>query len=189
MTTKRKEIRNEIVDILKRHNIVNRREIRANRSGVYESDNLPGISVYTRADDIASELSQAPRLVKRHLDLAVEVVVRDDNDEDAADTLDDLCEEIEHVLTSDDSLDCKADDIELMRTDFEYISENIDKPVHSAIMLWKVTYQTFMPRDRSEQDTADFKGVDAEWQIGHHDEEPTMEEADRPKDTIDLPQI
>lgn len=192
MSKTRKEIRNEIVNILKRSNIVKSENIRANRSEVYEpKKGLPAISVYTRGEETVDERSQAPRQIQRALDVVVEVVVSGDDDAKTADQLDDLCEQIERKLTADDSLNCKADDLELKRVDFEYEDENIEQPIHSARMAWVATYYTFMPRDRFDQPQKDFTGLDADWTIGHDrlGDDPLVPQpaADQAKDIVNVP--
>ncbi len=188
MSKRRKEIRNEVVSILKRSNIVSTDSIRANRSIVLESKTLPAISVYTRSDEVAVELSQAPRLLRKHLDLVIEVYVMNEKDDKAADYLDDLCEKIEDALTTDDSLDKKCSDIILSKVEFDYEGEKVDKPYHTAILIFNVKYEDYYPRDRFNQKTDDFLQANAEWQVGHNDGEPTMPTDDRAKDEIDLPQ-
>jgi len=190
MSKKRKDIRNEVVSVLKRANIVIAANILANRSIPYESKLLPAISVYTRADEVAGEFSSAPRLLKKSLELIVEVVLQDQKDDVAADRLDDLCEKVEDYLSSDDSLNGKCDDIYLSRVDFDFQGEQQEKPMHSAVMVFTVLYNDYEPRSRFLQGNInDFVGADAQYQVGHNNSEPDQALADRAKDTIDVPQI
>lgn len=188
MSKRRKEIRNEVVQILKRSNVVNSDAIRPNRSIAYESNKLPAISIYTREDEVETELAQAPRLLRKHLSLVIEIVVKDEKDDVASDKLDDLCEKVENCLTVDDSLDKKCSDIILSRTDFDFKGENVDVPYHTAKLVFTVKYEDYYPRDRFQQRTDPLETIHAEYQVGHNDGEPTMAGADRAKDDIDLPQ-
>ena len=196
MGKRRKQIRNRVVDLIRAANLVDSDQVIPNRSFTYESKELPAISVYTRADEVTEELAETPsRNLRRIIDLVVQVVVRRDEDGKAADQLDDLCEEVEVILGRDDSFGSDsegcpfADESTLSRIDFAFEQENIGQPVHSASLVWEVKYHEYFPRE-GDVKLDPFEGVDAEWNVGHHDEspDPGQEEDDRAEDTIDLPQ-
>jgi len=194
MSKKRKEIRNQILSVLRAARVVNPDFIKGNRSIPYEDNKLPAISVYTRAEDQTEEIAQAPRLLRKRIDLLVEVAVTGSDDEKVADNLDDLCEKVEQYLSSDDSLNKKCDDIILQRVDFDYIGEGVTKPYHTALLVFMVKYTDYAPRDRFlQKDITPFEGVDADWTVGHDsledDDLVPQEEDDQAHDTVNLPQV
>lgn len=168
MGSKRKIIRNEIVDILQRASIVNRKSLRASRSTVYEIKDLPAISVYTRQEEI-EERSEAPREGRRNLSLVIEVIVADSEDNEASDKLDAIVEKIESTLTEDDTIDCSADDIILRRIDFDFEGENFEKPIHSASMEWLVKYRDYFPRGPRSDENEDLETIHADWDFAPPD--------------------
>jgi hypothetical protein len=184
LSIERKEIRNKVVEILKRSKIVDVNEIRANRSIVYDQEKLPSISVYTRNESTESVLSDAPVQLKRVIDLLVEVSVSSDKDDLAADKLDDLCHKVENALMADDSLGGTCDRINLARVDFSYEGEGTKHLHHTAIMNWQVYYVTYLPRNLFDQKTSDFNTIHSEISPNGATIMPT---ADRTKQEFDLP--
>ena len=170
MSLRRKEIRNAVIELLRRE-VKRVKDIRPNRSTDYEIKKLPAISVYTRNDNIASKLSDAPRYYHRQLDIVIEVVVADKDDDKAADMLDEICQEIEDAMTIDDSLHGMVWDTEIGDIAFEQ---------DSAQMKWSVKYEEYLPRTNAKRGLVPFEGADVTYQLDE-DAEPEAE------DTIDLP--
>jgi hypothetical protein len=180
--------------VLKRVNVVKPDNVEPAKSIVYELDRLPAVAVYTNSDEVESTISDAPRQVKRVLEVIVEVAVAEDSDSKSADTLDELCELIEDRLSSDeqltggDSASFVSDDFVLERIDIDQEAEQVERPVHTARMVWLAIYTSYLPRDRRFQSQNDFENIHAEWLIGHDNDEPDMAEADRAEDDIELEQ-
>lgn len=185
--SRRKAIRKQIVKILKGRTDAGE-HVRAGRSETNWQETLPHVNVYIRGEDIQDdELAQAPRLLRHILNLEIEIIADGRDGEELLDRLDDLDDQVQICLSKDDTLDCTADDIILNNIEIETESEG-SKPTGSIRLHYNVEYHEFHPRDARDQETLkDFKGIDAQWQVGHHDESATQAEDDRAKDTINLP--
>lgn len=176
MSRKRKEIRKAVVKALKGRTRAGDR-VRANRSEVNWQQTLPHVNIYFRGEDV-QETDQAPRLLKRVINMEVEIIDEGRDGDELSDKLDDLSEQVEAALSVDDSLQCTADDIVLQNIELEADSDG-DKPTGSARLMFNVTYHEFSPRT-VQQVLPDLKTVGTEWDV-------TVEVADRPTDTISIP--
>ena len=178
MSKQRKEIWTKVVKILKGRRLAD--NIVGCRSVATWNDNLPAISVYPVSEDV-EELDQSPRRMKRTIDLLIEVKVKGKDEQDAAECLDDLCDDIENCLTIDDSIDCLADDILLKTARFEYDSEGSSN-IAFAGLVFSVEYYKYMPPDQAGQGLRDLNGADANWDVGTAND-PDPEATDQ----IDIP--
>ena len=186
MSARRKAIRKAIVKRLKGRTRA-KDNVRANRSERNWMEYLPAINVYTRGETDISELSSAPRLLRRPINVEIEIIDSGDDGDDISDKLDDLAEDVERYLSRDDSLGDTASDILLKGvSDMEAVDTG-ERPAMAVRLNYKVIYEEYSPRDQSGQGVGELDGIDAEWPIGHHDGPPTMDEADRAEDKIDLP--
>ncbi len=176
--SRRKEIRKQIVKILRGRTDA-RDNIRVNPGEASWQENLPQINVYFKGEGIDSELAQAPRLLRRVINFEIEIIADDNNWEDLSDKLDDMAEQVEVLLSIDDSLDCLADDIILDAIDID--TEGVStKPVGSVRLSYRILYSEFSPRDiRDQGNFPDLKTIDATYDV-------TPEDADKPKDTINF---
>lgn len=166
MSEKRKNIRKAIMKILNGRTAA-RDNVTANRGTVNWQENLPAINVYMRGENAAEEdeYAKVPRLLKRVIDLEIEIIDEGRDGEELSDKLDDLCEEVEVALSRDDSLLNTCDDIVLMRiSDMEAVGDG-EKPTMSVRLFYEVRYHDFFPRDQKGQGVGPFDGIDAEWDI------------------------
>jgi len=142
---------------------------------------LPCISVYTRGESL-EEWTQAPRQMLVKLQVAIELVVKGKEGSELADELDDFCEQVESVISRDDSLDETVDDIILQSIEFDWEPEG-EKMFSSATLMFEAKYIRGMPKDRFYQEQTDFTKATGEWNLNSE-----QDEADRANDTIDIPQ-
>jgi hypothetical protein len=177
LSLKRKQIRKEILRILTGRTLVKDR-IRFNRAEKNWGENLPAITLFFRGETI-EEMDQAPRRMKRNLTLEVEIITFGADGEELSDRMDDLCEQVEQVLSVDDSLGGTADDI-LLRSTSDMETEAEGLKVFGAIKLnYLIEYYEHAPRDRKGQGRFDEFSVYAEYDInGEQDLD------DRPFDTF-----
>jgi len=181
MTTKRREIRKYVVSLLKRKRTDAEDRVTGNRSLPAWEEHLPVINVYTRGEDL-TEWAQAPREMLRNLRLVCECIVSGKTEEEVADALDTMTEDVEAIMSQDDTLGDRCEDILLTDVEFEW-QEGGERPLASARLIWNCKYMTPMPRDRKGLGITPFEGIDAEWDVGTAaDPDPEAE------DTIDLPQ-
>lgn len=186
MSERRKDIRKQVMRLLKGRTAA-KSNVVVNRSETNWQENLPAINLYFRGEQVI-EKDQAPRLMKRIIELEVEIIDEGRDGDELTDKLDDLCEQVEQCLSNDDSLRDTADDILLVRVgEMEADSEG-SKPTGSQSLFFEITYHLAAPRSSRDQGTfPDLETVGGEWQVGHDDSEPDMAEADRAKDIITYP--
>lgn len=182
----RKQIRENIVGLLAGRTRAGR-NVRANRGEVHESETLPAISVYLGPENI-TPMDSAPRRISRIMETRVELIDSGSDLGELSDKLDDLAEQVEVCLSVDDSLGRCADDI-ILNSITELEADSVGEKVFGSLrLIYDVRYHTFSPRSIDDQpNVGDFEGLDSEWQVGHHDEDPTMAEADRAKDVVNFP--
>ncbi len=140
---------------------------------------LPVILVYPRTET-SSEYATAPKELERDLDLVIEIVATGPEEnlelespgqnKSLEDILDDIAEQIEQILSADDSLGGTADESILTNTELEFDSAG-GSPVGSCRLTYAVTYFTMSPRDTSKQDVNDtFVKNKVEYNISKVDE-------------------
>lgn len=181
MSLARKTIRNYIVDLIRRKETIAKDNVFGNRSQAVWQENLPTILVYSRSEEI-TERSVSPRELKRDMRLVIEVVVASDSDDESSDKLDDLMDDIERILSPDDSLNGKVDSIVLDSVEFDF-DEEAQQPIASGRLIYKVIYYQFSPEDRRDQEEVALTGLIANWDVGTA-KDPDFEATDN----IDLPQ-
>lgn len=162
MSLERKAIRKEVVGRLYNKTAAGK-NVRPNRSKPNWFEDTPAINVWFDRDELGKELSTAPRLHERKITMYIECVVDGDDESEYSDILDDLCEEIEAILSRDDSLDSLAQDIIYRDTEFEYDAEG-ERLSSAARMIFDVTYTVFRPRDQKRLD--DLEKIVSEYEVG-----------------------
>jgi hypothetical protein len=178
----RKEIRKFLVGVLKGRTRAGN-NVRENRSEVNWQENLPAINLYFRSEEI-EELNESPRTLRRRLAMDVEIIDDGRDGEELSDKLDDLAEQVETCLALDDSIGGCADDIiQTGVTEIEADSSG-EKPTGTVRLLYRIDYHTDAPRGQPR--LGDLDTIGAQWQVGHNDEAPTMDEDDRAKDEITI---
>jgi len=184
VSAKRKEIRKELVKLLRGRTRA-QSNVRANRSEANWFENLPAINIYMRNEEL-EETDQAPRRLTRNLFVEIEIVDKGKDGDELSDKIDDRCEQVERILSIDDTLSDKANDIVLSNCDFEMDASG-KEPIGKATLTYKIPYYDYFPRDQKDQGISELAGIDTDWRIGHHNDEPSMVVADSAKDEIDLP--
>lgn len=161
MSLTRTKIRKVLVQTLKGKTSADKNVV-AERTTTNWFQNLPAINIYLKSETI-TEIVQAPRLLKRELTVDIQVVVTDPDEEQGADKLNALMEEIEDAIEADDSLQDSVEDIMLTGIETE-ADPGGEKPVLAARMAWTVIYTTGAPRTRKYQRAdGDFKTAHADW--------------------------
>lgn len=180
MSSKRKQIRKNVVSRL--HIIKDfKGRIVANRSDPNWQENLPALNIYMRGEAV-TEHSQAPRRMKRLLEMDIEIIASGRDGEELSDKLDNLAESVERCLSVDDTLGGCADDILLQNVSDMEAESGGSATTGSLTLTFIVSYYEFAPRDRAGQGNfEDFDTLQAEWDL-----QPGQDEADRAKDKITI---
>ena len=157
--------------------------VTSNRSETNWQENLPAINLYYQGEPTIEEISQAPRMLKRLINLEVEIIAEGRDDEEVSDNLDDLSEEIEICLSKDDSLDNLVSDIILSSVSQVDISSDGSKPTGSLKLRFDVFYTECSPRDIRDQITLqELDTIGAEYNLNSD-----QDVADRAIDTVTIP--
>ena len=184
MSEKRKNIRKALLAVLKNRTDAGDR-VFAIPTLVNWEENLPVINLHFRGEEI-KDTESAPRYLNRALNVEVEIISEGDSDEELADRLDDLCEQVESAVARDDSLKGTADDIYPVRvSDIDVATEGA-KPIGKVSIIFNISYREFAPRDQKGQGVGDLDGIDADWRVGHDDSAPTMDENDSANDSLNF---
>lgn len=177
MSLVRMQIRKNLVSILKGRTDAGQ-NVFFNRTKMTWQESTSVINMYFRGEPEITEYSQAPRQLRRVLQLEVEVITDGISDDDASDKLDCICEQIEALLSLDDTIGNCADDIVLLSvSDIEGVSEG-SKPTLATKLTYRIRYNTFNPREGSIN-LRDFNTVTGEWDL-----QPGQESGDRANDTV-----
>lgn len=183
MTTTRKDIRQKVAAALLAANTGAGVNVFASRATPISAEQLPAILVYTREETV-EVFNEAPRELRRLLSLGIEIAAA--ANEALDDTLDDLAQEVEAVmseqqtfrdpLTGDDTIS----DAVLERAEITLVGEG-DRQHGSCVLTYRVTYFT--------EDVADASGLDA-FETAHIEHKIAGSTATSPgiADTISLPQ-
>lgn len=177
MSAVRKQIRKNLVSILKGRTDA-KNCVFFNRTKLTQQESLPVINMYFRGEPEISEYSEAPRVMDRVLQLEVEVIADGRTEDEASDQIDDLCEQVEDLLSRDDTIGNCADDILLSSiSDIEGVSEG-SNPTMATKLTYRIRYNTNAPRENAIN-LEDFNTVTGEWNL-----EPGQEPGDRANDTV-----
>ena len=131
-------------------------------------ENLPEVITYTKNETIDKQ-TDAPLVLKRDLDLVIEVITKANDELEAQDILDDISWEIEQILSRDHTLCDTASDSILNDVHLEY-DENGESPIAACILSFRVRYLTCMPESIEDQDQvnlADFKKLQGLNEVGN----------------------
>lgn len=162
MSTERKAIRKKLVEVL-RYQTDAGENVHANRAVRQWQENLPAVMIYLRSETVEGEWSQAPRILKRGLQVVIEIQAADPLD--PSDTLDDISEQIEQIIAQDDTLGCTVEDIKLSAVDTEF-EDNGSQVVGATRLVFDAVYLKEMPKDRTNQGAdQDAKTFQAGWQL------------------------
>jgi len=132
------------------------------------AEQLPVVLIYAQSEQI-EERSQAPRELRRNLFLSVECIADGDDNADMESRLDILSEQVEQLISSDDSLDCTVDDIILTSVEFQYEDGGeTQTPIGSVRMAFNAKYRDFMPKNMVSCD--EFKTGHIDWDLAQKGE-------------------
>lgn len=158
---KRTQIADAVVKILKNKTLAG-----ANVAYSYtpkpNMDQLPVVLIYNQSEQV-EEFSQAPRELRRNLFMSVEMIADGSDDAEMTVRLDELADQVEQLLSQDDSLNCTADDIILNSVEFQYEGDEHQSPIGSCRLIYLIKYRELMPREVVNVD--DFNSVKADWDI------------------------
>lgn len=188
MANRRKLIRKRVREVLLNQTDAGSK-VYSNLSSPHWGENTPEIAIFTRSETI-EDLGTAPKEYKRTLELAIEIVAEgtetpNENDGKLVeDIVDDIAEQVEAALEKDETLGeipgsdpaCVYID-ELFLNNVEFQFEIGQKPTASARLIYSVIYYEARPKNLELQDNVtDFEGVDARWDVGHHDSPPNKDD-------------
>lgn len=149
-----------------------------NRTKQTWAENLPAMNMYFRGEPEINEYSQAPRQLLRVLQLEIEIIADGNSDDEAADKIDCICEQVENLLSIDDSLGGCADDIVLNTiSDIEGVSEG-SKTTMAVKLTYRIRYNSYFPREGAQR-FEDFLTASGEWDL-----QPGQDQADRATDLV-----
>jgi len=164
MSIERKNIRHELVALLKRKKTSAGNNVFSSRSTPVWQENLPAIMIYPRTEDVEKS-SESPRQYKHTLIMAFDLVADGRDDDAAADKMDELDEQVQRILGVDETLNCLVNEISLISSEFDY-EERGQKSIMSMTLVYEIEYYVFSPKDRRDQDVKDFTSITANWDIG-----------------------
>lgn len=113
--------------------------VSANRDRSLQSADLPGLRIYTGSESVSLLSLGGSRTRERVLELVVEACAKSNST--VADTIDDICKEVETALDNDNTLGGKCKWIEPAGFEFELDGE-ADKTIAVGRMTFTVHYYT-----------------------------------------------
>lgn len=186
MTHRRQTIRNTIQSLLVSNTNAGA-NVDMNPGEPAWHEQLPALRVVYVSESL-DELTQAPRSVKRQLQIAVEIIADGATSSAALDAADAIAEQIETILSVDDTLSGSVDDILLTSVDFD-LQENGQQKICVVRNIYTATYVTDMPMSSTLQtdgaDIRDLETLHVEYQVGHDDSSPSDDVIDA-EQTINL---
>ena len=190
MGPRRQDIRKKIREILIGKTIAGTR-VFTNQAAPTWVEDLPVILIYPRSES-AELFNQAPRELKREIQMVIEIVASGSEEPNAEDkdTVEDILDEmstlIECEMARDETLENLADMSILTSTDFDFAGEGA-KPIGSARLVYNIVYYEASPAVAGKvAGVSPFTKIHADYKVGHHNESPDAQiEAD---DDIAIPQ-
>lgn len=164
MSIERAEIRNRIVSLLKHKKTDAKDRVYGSRANNVWQENLPAILIYPKNEEVVV-IAESPRELLRTVFFSIELIADGKDDDDAADNLDKLGEQVERIMGVDVTLGGLASDLNLESLDFDFQDAG-EKPIMSLNIVYRVEYVVSMPKDRRDQDCDDFTSITANWDIG-----------------------
>lgn len=184
----RKLIRKKVAELLKGKTDAGDRVFPNATIPTWEEE-LPAILVYTRSEPV-TPYAETPRELERNLDIIIEIKAKGpETDEEGEapldgesleDILDDISEQVEAIMSVDDSLEDTADESILQNTELDYEGTGA-LPIGAARLSYNITYYTMSPRQGAALNN--LGKVEAQYHVGKVDEK--TREA---KDTIAIPE-
>jgi hypothetical protein len=174
----RKQIRDAVIDALKRANTVAGSKVHGSRAvPIFEAE-LPCILVYTRNE--TAEISVgAPREYKRSLTLALELVAQADTEAVLDDILDAFAKQVEAVMCKDETFGGVASDTVLGETEMDILADG-KKPIGGLKITYTMPYYERMPAD-GVGGLVPFETANVNFDLPEQADDET-------EDTVELPQ-
>ena len=180
MTHQRRLIRHSVVDRLLDRTDAGPRVFKTRMRPLFDQE-LPAILVYSMAER-SDHRQTAPRELKRDLRLGIEIVAK--ADEGLDDVLDDIADQVEAIMSADDTLSGNAADCWLTVTDIRVVKDG-DTVMGACRLTYSVEYYTQEPREDTlqdhytfqpgEQQPGDFGVGNVEWDLADEIDEETGE--------------
>ncbi len=138
MTTQRKLIRAKVKEIMTGNTSVGANVFASRTRQLWPAEELPAIMIYTLAEEV-SFFDASPQRLKRDLTLAIQIVARADDELD--DTLDDIAQQVESIMSENQYLGDLCGDLLLTSVEM-HLSPEGDSQHGSCILAYTVTYYT-----------------------------------------------
>ena len=164
MSVERLKIRRAFVALLKRQRTTVGENVFDSRSIPNWDEKLPAINVYTLGETV-EEYAVSPLEYKRTVTVMVEALASESTEEDCAEKLDVICDEIENILHVDDSLGGLVEAIRLVNIDINF-EQGGEKPAGAARMTYNAIYLKAAPETAKDQKLVDLKTVNIDWDVG-----------------------
>jgi len=165
MTTRRR-IKEHIRDSLKGETRAGK-QVFIGQTGPSWVENLPVILVYTPTESI-SRYNESRKDYLKTLSVSIEIIEKGNNDEELDENLEEILDLVVRKLEQDETLGCLVDSIEQAGVEMQTESDG-QSPTGAIVAQFNVMY--LEDAIRGDECLDDFKGVDADWKIGHHDED------------------
>lgn len=164
MSIERAEIRHKIVSLLRQKKTDAGKNVFSSRArNVWQKD-LPAVSIYPTSETI-EVVAESPRQLLRSAFFSFELVADGKDDDQAADNLDMLAEQVERIMGVDVTLGGLVSDLNIESLDLDF-EESGEKSIMSLTLVYKIDYCVYIPKDRRDQRTDDFTSITADWDIG-----------------------
>ncbi len=171
MSTKRKQIRQYLAQVLKGKTAAGDNVFDSRARKLFESE-MPAILVYT-SDEKISVFNASPRELQRVLSVKIEVAAQGGDELD--DTLDDIAEQIESVMREEQTLNDYASDVVLTQAQTEISAEG-EQSSGGCVLTYDVTYYT----DDVSTGAVDNRNFLHDFERAHVDMKPTPSTDDSP---------
>jgi hypothetical protein len=137
----RRQIRERIVTLVTNLTTTGNRVYPHQVYALARCDELPCLLVYEPTEECVKENMCHPGTLERTLSVSIEAIATDAVST-LADTLDQICKEVEVVMATDPYLSNLAKACSLTRTEIQFDGGDSQKPAASARMTWTVVTHT-----------------------------------------------
>lgn len=162
----RATIKNKIKELLLNKTLVGT-EIFTNKDVPHNHNGIPYINLYARSESVEI-LDKAPRSYKRAFTFQIGAIVKETEAQSVEQQLDQVSEEIENVLLSDEFFDQTIEDLIFKSSEYE-LDTSSDIEIGQVVMEFDAIYHTEAPYINPSDD---FSGSDSNWKIKNNLETP-----------------
>lgn len=135
------------------------------RSIPTEVEHAPVLLIYSTNEAI-TRFDQAPKSYKRVLNISIECIVDGNSDDDVDTKLEQLGQDVERLMEVDETLGNLVSSLELSGAGYQ-VEAGAESPTGSLVLTFNIEFYTFPD---SSPNLPNFKGLDVDYKIGHHDE-------------------